>query len=439
MKMKYLFTTLKSTISIELLTMDETINHKFLLLVKILRLAIVCGSIFGLIFYVTESYEKLKVTPEVLVNEKFINSRAVPFPAVTVCSPQLIKRDYDTGFKLKDEVSRNLSMDDDDLIKMISLGSLCKEAFNNVMKVSKNMSYEFNEAQLLSKISPDIEDTLQMCVIEGFFECKNMIIRSLTDYGYCFSFNMLGYHSIFNEGISKDFDGYKRKNVTKFWDYLSPVKFHDDENKPEHSNWTLEGGYSTNLESVQPLRATRSQFFMTELRNDKNMTFCNSRGRTIYVILHLPNEVPTTIQEVHIYDLRTFNIININAEVKQHDKTLKNFDLTERGCFFEGEKPLRLFKSYTKFNCEYECMINFTYEQCGCVKFSMPRTDDMKVCKLNRINCYDTVARDWPKYYYKYPGMQQKHPDFPCDCMPSCTGINYNIMKKSSQNQKLQR
>jgi len=419
--------------------MDESTNHKFSLLVKILRLAVICGSIFGLVFYVTESYEKLKVTPEVLVNEKFINSRAVPFPAVTVCSPQLIKRDYDTGFKLKDEDGRNLSIDNDELIKMISLANLCKDAFNDVMKVPRNMSYEFNGAQVLSKISPDIGDTLHMCGIEGFFDCKNMMVRSLTDYGYCFSFNMLGYHSIFNDGISKDFDGYKRKNVTKFWDYLSPVKFHDDENKPELSNWTLEGGYSTNLDAVQPLRAIRSQFFMTELKMDENMTFCNSRGRTIYVILHLPNEVPTIIQEVHIHDLKTFNLIKINAEVKQHDETLKNFDLTERGCLFEGEKPLRLFKSYTKFNCEYECMINFTQEICGCAKFSMPRTDDMKVCKLDKINCCESVTRDWPKFYYKSPGMQQKHPDFPCDCMPSCTRIIYNIIEKSSFEHKVQR
>lgn len=34
---------------------------------------------------------------------------------------------------------------------------------------------------------------------------------------------------------------------------------------------------------------------------------------------------------------------------------------------------LRFYKNYTQANCEMECLSNYTKNECGCVKFSMPR------------------------------------------------------------------
>lgn len=42
------------------------------------------------------------------------------------------------------------------------------------------------------------------------------------------------------------------------------------------------------------------------------------------------------------------------------EEALRDYTLERRNCFFEGEKRLRFFKQYTKYNCEQECLSNFT-------------------------------------------------------------------------------
>jgi len=126
--------------------------------------------------------------------------------------------------------------------------------------------------------------------------------------------------------------------------------------------------------------------------------------------------------------------MKISAEIKENDETLQNFEIKKRECFFEDERSLKFFKSYTKNNCEYECLINYTLQHSGCVRVTMPRTKDMRVCKLEDINCYHTVSDSWPNFYYSDPKHHEEFPDFPCDCMPLCTQIKYTITDKISLN-----
>jgi amiloride-sensitive sodium channel len=77
-------------------------------------------------------------------------------------------------------------------------------------------------------------------------------------------------------------------------------------------------------------------------------------------------------------------------------------------------------------------MINFTYKHCGCVKFSMPRTKDMKVCRYEDIECYQGVARSWPNVYFSNVKQEKEFSEFPCGCMPPCTQIKYTITDKTT-------
>lgn len=44
----------------------------------------------------------------------------------------------------------------------------------------------------------------------------------------------------------------------------------------------------------------------------------------------------------------------------------------ERKCYFEGERQLDFFKTYSKGNCEVECLAKQTVEKCGCALYWMP-------------------------------------------------------------------
>ncbi|CAG9804870.1 unnamed protein product [Chironomus riparius] len=283
-----------------------------------------------------------------------------------------------------------------------------------------------------------MDEILSVCAVDDFFGCERIYIRSLSDWGYCFSFNMIGYDSIFNDGIIEDFDVYKRTKITKSIDPNVPPEYHDDVNSPVPSSWTPEQGYIINNSSTYPLPASKGRALMTQIkiRNIDMPSRCLSRSSLLFMFLHLPNELPTILLKSYHFKLNTNNLLQISAELKQNDKTLKTFDIQERGCFFDGERNLKFFKSYTKVNCENECMINFTQQQCGCVRLSMPRIKDMDVCKFKDIMCYQTIVHTWPSIYFKSSEHHEKLPDFPCDCMPLCTQIKYTVVDKATLNSR---
>jgi acid-sensing ion channel, other len=65
-------------------------------------------------------------------------------------------------------------------------------------------------------------------------------------------------------------------------------------------------------------------------------------------------------------------------------------------------------------------MVNETLKQCGCVKFTMPREKNTKVCDLDKIKCYVELERSWSIV------------DNDCKCLPPCTNIEYEYAVKKT-------
>jgi hypothetical protein len=113
----------------------------------------------------------------------------------------------------------------------------------------------------------------------------------------------------------------------------------------------------------------------------------------------------------------------LNAKSFKTNEDLRKFPPKIRGCYFEDEKKLKFFKIYTKNNCDLECMTNYNKEFCGCVHFSMPRTENTRICELKDGNCYFNAINFW---------MQNSSAKFPCDCFPSCNYLKYSIKNSYS-------
>lgn len=67
--------------------------------------------------------------------------------------------------------------------------------------------------------------------------CDKIFKRILTDFGFCFSFNILDFGEIFSENISEDFESFRGEKV---------------------SQWSLHGGYKTEEQEVYPVRASKN-------------------------------------------------------------------------------------------------------------------------------------------------------------------------------------
>lgn len=101
-----------------------------------------------------------------------------------------------------------------------------------------------------------------------------------------------------------------------------------------------------------------------------------------------------------------------------------------RQCYFNNERSLQFFKVYTQSNCELECLANFTLARCNCVKFSMPRTNETKICSQKEVECYDQaenglMLEELEQSLASGSGVN-KLGITNCNCLPSCTSINYD-------------
>lgn len=74
-----------------------------------------------------------------------------------------------------------------------------------------------NISKLLRDSSLDVNDLFAACRFKkNYIKCEKILNRVLTNNGYCYTLNMQGYHTIFNENtISTDFDSYMRRNISK--------------------------------------------------------------------------------------------------------------------------------------------------------------------------------------------------------------------------------
>lgn len=64
----------------------------------------------------------------------------------------------------------------------------------------------------------------------------------------------------------------------------------------------------------------------------------------------------------------THTKVQITPIVKKVSSDLKSLSPNIRQCYLENERQLLFFKHYNEANCYYECEINETLSECGCIR-----------------------------------------------------------------------
>lgn len=214
-----------------------------------------------------------------------------------------------------------------------------------------------------------------------FQECSEKIFRVLTPWGVCYAYNMMTSGMIFTDVIHDDF----KRITTKFSNESEPL-------------WTPEKGFRD--ENINfPLRAQNrlAETFYPMLDKTNKENICNLKYFRVFI--HKPNEIVTPLHEF-VY-LNYDEMINFRILPHSHrtDFSLKRFLPDLRKCYFEGERQLKFFKTYTKILCEWESLTNLTLERCNCVKFAMPRDNQTRVCSLSELECADKIRLGLTKCY----------------------------------------
>lgn len=166
---------------------------------------------------------------------------------------------------------------------------------------------------------------------------------------------------------------------------------------PSEGNWNLEGEllqiglprgsetsilppfphYISRLDDIETLTLKLKFNFQNYHWNFE----CFRPTTTSYkVFIHRPDEIRKIFDRPLEIEIGKKTGIYISPHVITASKEVRKYSSDLRRCFFTSERQLKYFKSYTKSNCEHECLVNFVEKECGCVRFAMPSK------RLNRKN-----------------------------------------------------
>ncbi|XP_070498123.1 pickpocket protein 28-like [Chironomus tepperi] len=394
---------------------------------------VVLTSIGGLLFNNYVLYQKFNEVPDINVRTRQVFSNKIPFPAITVCTPLFAKHHlghiYNTSTLLlkkgKPEVTLNLSIEEQNYLA--SNIHACSPDLSINLKYHVENRTDKNILKLLNESSLTLSEALINCGFKAFVtDCSYVFNRVLTDRGFCYSFNLQSFKTIFNENIiSSDFHSYKRSNIRKSVSVNNPLINEKLDDSNEVLKWSLDRGYGKDHQDDSvPIKAEKGKFFAFNpyLNESDTKNVCMQIGNIFSFYIHLPNEIMLPMHQEHYVEFKRKREITLAAKSYKVDEGLRKFPPKIRGCYFEGEKKLKFFKTYTKGLCEYECMTNYTLKECGCVKFSMPRTSDTPICSVDNAECYFNSMMKWPDY--------QKTNDMfeaTCGCLKSCSEIKYEV------------
>lgn len=378
---------------------------------------VLCLAFFGCIYNARQNYRKFAIEPETEITQQQISTGEDPFPAVTICTPIFgRKKSISTSNRFLNYVVFNPEL----------LNVFTQEEWNHVVsniqwmmpstflliKYYNEMAYNISDGwyyrseidlvPYLNRSHYEIDEMFLECKFRGIpVICSEIIRRVMTPRGICYTYNMEKYHTIFNEEISKNFDSYGK---------------YETEQEPQ---WTIDQGYKTQS-SEEPVRAliNNEVSFLLNINFDDYYQV-TSDGKFYSYYLHLPNEIISQTMQRNFLEIDTDMLLTLSAKSKKSSESLRGFLPENRGCYFEDERSLQLFKAYTRSNCEVECYVNYTLFDYGCTAFFLPHNDSARICNS---------AWDLHMLHNMMTTFPEDIKDL-CGCLPTCNDIEYS--KKS--------
>ncbi|XP_055304288.1 pickpocket protein 28-like, partial [Sitodiplosis mosellana] len=278
---------------------------------------------------------------------------------------------------------------------------------SNYLESKENFATE-SVYDTIEYLAPDLEYTIQSCSWkQQRINCSKFISPILTSKGLCFTFNALSSHEIYNKE-------------------MAPGIIKHTNNHGNMSFWNLENGYNEEfIGNEYPMRVSHFghesglELTLSTRTSDRNPK-CHSHSKGFQIFLTTPGDSLYNIIPFQIQPLAD-TLYAIEPRLSYSPKKLSKYQSKQRQCFFDSERLLRFFKSYTKANCLHECVANFTMRECGCVPFSMPRDKSTRICGASKINCYEKAVKKFRKNY-----GEQYH----CNCLEACID-NSRVIRSS--------
>ncbi|XP_054267249.1 pickpocket protein 28-like [Macrosteles quadrilineatus] len=185
-----------------------------------------------------------------------------------------------------------------------------------------------------------------------------------------------------------------------------------------YTEWSYDNmmDFRGSLDTV-PIYGLEEILLVVHKQEETHQNLCTHLSKDVpSVIIHSPNEIPlyfdNEIEHMLRKNVRFMKMFDVAVapRISLARSDLAQYSPRERGCLFAHEKNLHLFKSYTKRNCELECIVELYLMSCGCVPYFYPRhNDSVKVCL--------------------HPCSR---PKYKCDCLPDCNYLTYDLITQET-------
>lgn len=322
------------------------------------------------------------------------NIKNIPFPAVTICNMNQVKKSFGENLTGRAEQIRDVMCEQGD------------SRNDESQPVEGNWSYI---RQFLINSSQKCEEMLKDCKFgTKNIDCKlrRNFEKVLTDDGLCCTFNGIHPQLLFKQYDIEDI-GQSENDVVNYITW-TPEKGYDENSKLSHYPRQVPGA-GTNMGLTLLLDADVSNYY------------CSSTSSYGFkILLHSPIETPKMANFAFSVATGHETKIVITPKISEASNLIRKIDIKKRQCIFENEANLSYYKIYSKKNCEMECSSKIMEEKCLCTLYYMPRNfndNNTKICNRRQVNCYEEVLFN---ISYSLNDIMTCN-----DCLPACFEVNY--------------
>uniref|UniRef100_A0A182PJG9 Pickpocket n=1 Tax=Anopheles epiroticus TaxID=199890 RepID=A0A182PJG9_9DIPT len=370
-------------------------------------------SMVGCGVMIHKTYVKWNQVPIIVTfSEKTTPVWDIHFPAITICpetkaSVEKLNFTAEINFLMENYFQSNATLDSDRLNLVTTLSQICNRLFHSSFPTLVFLNGKEDDiVGTLRNLSLSRHSTLGICQYNNeYILCMDHLKETLTEEGFCYTFNLMAEDEIFRKPA-----------------------LHNEYQYTE--NWSS----MTDNETAPPLRARGSglhaglSLFLKQMKDDVDY-ICTGFSQGYKLMIHDPAEYPQVSMRNMRIPLGHEISIALKPQMIVTSQSAADFSWEKRQCFFNHERYLRYFKIYNQENCELECLTNVTEALCGCVRFSMPRSNDTKICTLGEWDCmYQARWLLRPTHDHYVPpdehitDMIQK-----CNCLPACSSVTYDV------------
>ncbi|KFB52627.1 AGAP010967-PA-like protein [Anopheles sinensis] len=380
---------------------------------------------------IQQAYNKWDRTPVIVtLSEVPTPVWDLTFPAVTICPEIKVSKErfnFTTNFNAlfrdwyrdKNNSKFATNVTNENIGKVKAIIHHCSGIYKN----SKNFIFKLNHipepslVEFLKNVSLDRRNVLTLCGSTSDNKCTNYMQVSLTDEGVCYSFNMVSQDEIFRADVLHG----EYKHLERW----------DEDGKGTEADVPVEQVRPTKLLRVAGSGLDAAIGFNMVHYPLKIDTSC-VRGRGYKVLLHESNAYPDLAKRHIRLPVSHSLTIAVKPNIMLTSPELTKYSAIKRQCYFEHERPLRYFRRYNQDNCELECLTNYTEKECGCVHFSMPHTNETRVCTLPEAHCPSNARA----HLFIRKQTKNTTEDYLqlCDCLPSCTSVRYDLQITQNAN-----